>query len=67
MTPRKRDNKQFSDAYAEAGIEEEDRDRLKLEFHEYKRQIGRRDHLTYQELLQWLREWRYDGNDDADC
>lgn len=59
MSPRKHDHKQFSDACAEAGIDKDDRIRLKLEFHEYKRQIGRREHLTYQELVEWLREWRY--------
>ena len=56
---RKRDSLQFRRACREAGIRTiEERARASADLHAYKQQFGFRGHLSYQDLLAWLREWK---------
>ncbi|HVY79188.1 MAG TPA: hypothetical protein VG898_11835 [Solirubrobacterales bacterium] len=56
---RKRETRQFRDACRAAGIRTiEERARASVDFHTYKRQIGLRGHLSYRELVEWLRAWK---------
>lgn len=63
MSPRKRDNKQFRDACREAGIRADvNRRKARDDLHRYKREIARREHFSYSELVEWLKEWSYTCN-----
>ncbi len=55
---RKRDIKQFRQAAKEAGLTAAERFEASDALHAEKESGGRREHMSYGELLAWLREWR---------
>ena len=55
---RKPDIKQFREACREAGLSPEERYRASEDLHAHKQTIGAGQHMNYQELLAWLREWK---------
>jgi hypothetical protein len=60
---RKRDVKQFRQACREIGLSARERYEASEALHAEKRSAGKRHHLSYRELVDWLREWRKaDGN-----
>jgi hypothetical protein len=55
---RKRDIKQFRQACKEAGLTVAERYAASEALHAEKESEGVRDHMTYGELLAWLRHWK---------
>jgi hypothetical protein len=54
---RKRDIKQFRQACKEVGLSAIERYEASRAIHAEKESSGAREHMTYGELLVWLREW----------
>lgn len=55
---RKRDVKQFRQACREAGLTVQECYEASEALHAEKQSSGRKEHMSYDELLAWLREWR---------
>jgi hypothetical protein len=55
---RKRDIKQFRQACKEVGLSAIERYEASRAIHAEKESSGAHDHMSYGELLAWLREWR---------
>ena len=55
---RKGDIKQFRQACREAGLSAIERYEASQALHAEKEASGAREHMSYGELLAWLREWR---------
>jgi hypothetical protein len=55
---RKRDVKQFRQACREVGLSARERYEASEALHDEKQRAGKREHMSYQELLAWLREWK---------
>jgi hypothetical protein len=55
---RKRDIKQFRQACREVGLSAIERYDASQALHAEKESGGAREHMSYGELLVWLREWR---------
>ena len=55
---RKRDIKQFRQACKEVGLTAQERYAASEALHTEKDSSGVREHLSYGELLAWLRQWR---------
>jgi hypothetical protein len=55
---RKRDIKQFRQACKEVGLSAIERYEASRAMHAEKEASGAREHMSYGELLAWLREWR---------
>jgi hypothetical protein len=55
---RKREIKQFRQASKELGLSAEERYLASEALHAEKGTTGDRKHMSYQELLTWLRQWR---------
>ncbi len=55
---RKRDIKQFRQACKEAGLTVEERYAASEALHAEKESSGEQRHMTYGELLDWLRQWK---------
>jgi hypothetical protein len=56
----KRDIKQFKQACRQIGIERRQRYRASDDFHEAKDRRELPPHMSYAQLVAWLREWRRD-------
>jgi hypothetical protein len=56
--PRKRDIKQFRQACKEVGLTPRERYEASEALHGEKGEADRREHMSYGELLAWLRQWR---------
>jgi hypothetical protein len=61
---RKRDVKQFRQACREAGLIDSERRAASDDFHAEKDKEGRREDLSYGELVTRLREWKSAHGDD---
>lgn len=55
---RKRDIKQFRQACREAGLTLQERYEASEALHAEKGASGVQEHMTYGELLEWLRQWK---------
>lgn len=55
---RKRDIKQFRQACREAGLTIHERYEASATLHVEKESSGAQEHMTYGELLDWLRQWK---------
>ena len=55
---RKRDIKQFRQACRELGLSARERHAASEALHLEKEGTGKAEHLSYGELLSWLRQWR---------
>lgn len=55
---RKRDIKQFRQACKEVGLTVEERYAASQALHAEKESSGLQEHMTYGELLTWLRQWK---------
>jgi hypothetical protein len=55
---RKGDIKEFKQACAELRLTARERREASIELHAEKRASGMRDHLSYGDLLAWLRQWK---------
>ena len=55
---KKRDIKQFRQACKELGLTPRERYEASEALHEEKAMGGRKEHLSYGELLAWLRQWK---------
>lgn len=55
---RKRDIKQFRQACIEVGLTPRERYEASEELHAAKQGMGMEEHMTYGDLLAWLRQWR---------
>jgi hypothetical protein len=55
---RKRDIKQFRQACREVGLSATARYEASEALHGEKESSGEREHMSYGELLAWLREWK---------
>ncbi len=55
---QKRDIKQFRQACREVGLSAIERYEASEALHAEKGSSGEREHMSYGELLAWLREWR---------
>lgn len=55
---RKRDVKQFRQACREVGLTPRERCEASEALHTEKQASGVREHMSYEQLVQWLREWR---------
>ena len=55
---RKRDIKQFRQACNEAGLTARERYEASEALHAEKASGGERQHISYGELLSWLRQWK---------
>jgi hypothetical protein len=55
---RKRDIKQFRQACREAGLTIQERYEASTALHVEKESSGVQGHMTYGELLDWLRQWK---------
>jgi hypothetical protein len=55
---RKRDVKQFRQACREVGLTARERYEASEALHSAKRSSGVSEHVSYQELVEWLREWK---------
>jgi hypothetical protein len=55
---RKRDIKQFRQACRKAGLTDQERHAASEALHAERGSSRRRAHMTYGELLAWLREWK---------
>lgn len=58
LVTRKRDVKQFRQACREVGLSAPERYEASEALHAEKESSGRVEHLSYQELVAWLREWK---------
>jgi hypothetical protein len=56
---RKRDVKQFRQACKEIGLTPRERYEASEEFHAEKEESGVQVHMSYSELLAWLRQWKH--------
>jgi hypothetical protein len=61
---RKRDIKQFRQACDEVGLTARERRAASGDLHEEKRTAGSREHMSYGDLVAWLREWKGANGDD---
>jgi hypothetical protein len=55
---RKRDVKQFGQACKEVGLSARERYEASETLHAEKHSTGKTRHMSYQELVGWLREWK---------
>lgn len=55
---RKRDIRQFRQACKELRLSAEERYEASKVLHAEKQATGERQHMSYGELLSWLRQWR---------
>lgn len=55
---RKRDIKQFRQACREVGLTVQERYEASQALHAEKESAGAQDHMSYGELVAWLRQWR---------
>jgi hypothetical protein len=55
---RKRDIKQFRQACKEAGLTAQERYEASEALHAEKQSGGVQEHLSYGDLLAWLRQWK---------
>jgi hypothetical protein len=55
---RKHDVQQFRQACREVGLTPDQRYRASEALHGDKRASGQSAHMTYAELLEWLRQWK---------
>jgi hypothetical protein len=55
---RKRDIKQFRQACDEVGLSVEERYEASEALHDEKRSGGAQEHMSYGELVAWLRQWK---------
>lgn len=55
---RKRDIKQFRQACKELGLTSRERHEASEDLHAEKSEAGAQGHVSYRELLAWLRQWR---------
>lgn len=55
---RKRDVKQFRQACREVGLTARERYEASEALHAEKQASGKKEHMSYEQLLAWLREWR---------
>jgi hypothetical protein len=55
---RKRDIQQFRDACDEVGVSVEERYEASEALHDEKRSSGAQGHMSYGELVAWLRQWK---------
>jgi hypothetical protein len=55
---RKRDLKQFDQACAEAGLTENEQFEASDALHAEKKASGMQGHMSFGELLDWLRQWK---------
>jgi hypothetical protein len=58
LAARKRDIKQFRQACREAGLTVQERYEDSATLHVEKQSSGAQEHLTYGDLLAWLRQWK---------
>jgi hypothetical protein len=58
--------KQFRQAYREVGLSVRERYEASEALHAEKQSSGRQEHMSYEELLAWLREWK-DTDGLVDC
>jgi hypothetical protein len=59
--PRKRDVKQFRQACKEIGLSAAERYEASEALHQEKQGSGPKAHMSYEELVAWLREWKRQG------
>ena len=57
---RKRDIKQFRQACREADLTVDERYLASEALHSEKEALGESEHMSYQELVEWLRQWKED-------
>lgn len=55
---RKRDTKQFRQACREVRLNDEERFTARDALHAEKQSSGERGHMSYSDLLAWLRQWK---------
>jgi hypothetical protein len=55
---RKREIKQFRQACTEVGLTKEERWEAGEALEDDKGAFGEKEHLSYQQLIAWLREWK---------
>lgn len=55
---RKRDIKQFRQACREVGLTVEERHAASEALHAEKETAGKAEHMSYGDLLVWLRQWK---------
>lgn len=55
---RKRDIKQFRQACREVGLTARERYKASEALHAEKQATGKKEHMSYEDLLAWLREWK---------
>jgi hypothetical protein len=55
---RKRDLKQFRQACREVGLSARERYEASEALHAEKQSLGSKVHMSYQDLVAWLREWK---------
>jgi hypothetical protein len=55
---RKRDIKQFRQACREASLTIQERYEASAALHTEKESSGAQEHMTYSELVDWLRQWK---------
>jgi hypothetical protein len=55
---RKRDVKQFRQACREVGLTARERYEASETLHAEKQGSGKKEHMSYEQLLAWLREWK---------
>jgi hypothetical protein len=60
---RKRDVKQFRQACKEVSLTSRERYEASEALHAEKRASGGKEHMSYQELVAWVREWRSANGD----
>lgn len=55
---RKRDVKQFRQACREVGLTARERYEASEALHDEKQASGKTEHMSYEQLVAWLREWK---------
>jgi len=55
---RKGDIKQFRQACSGLGMSAQERHHASIDLHAEKKNSGNREHMTYGDLLRWLRQWK---------
>jgi hypothetical protein len=55
---RKRDIKQFRQACWDVGLTARERYEAREALHAEKQASGKKEHMSYEQLLAWLREWK---------
>jgi hypothetical protein len=58
LVTRKRDIKQFRQACKEVGLTAQERHAASEALHAEKESSGMQGHMTFGELLEWLRQWK---------